>query len=508
MTRAGIRWAICAVALCTTFCGGEPRPEPEAAADAEPAAVEAEAEAEADLGSLPSTVAPVIDEWTGDLGGMIERRRIRALVVPTRTQYWIDRGQQVGVEYELLKAFEEEVNRAHPSADKNVKIHVVFVPVARNELIPALLAGRGDLAAGVLTITPERQAQVDFGAPYARDVAEIAVAGPQSPAVAALADLAGQEVFVRRSSSYWGHLETLSARFESEGRPPIRLRAAPEDLQDDDLLEMVNAGLVGLTVVDRYAALLWAKVFTDLRPLEEVVVHSGGEIAWMMRKGSPELKAAVDAFAAGHGKGTLFGNTVIKKYTGSTRFAKPATSAEERAKLERMAELFRTYGDQYQLDFLLMAAQGYQESRLDQDARSHVGAIGVMQVMPATGAELAVGDIQQLEPNIHAGVKYIRQIIDRYFDDPAITEVDKGLLAFAAYNCGPARVRRLRTEAAERGLDPNRWFNNVELIAAERIGSETVTYVSNIYKYYIAYQLVMEQRAAADAAREEAAPGR
>lgn len=506
MNRIGTAWVI-AAALSTLCCGEGNRAEmePQAAVAGGP---ETEAAAEAEDLSVPSTVAPVVDQWTGDLDGMIERRRIRALVVPTRTQYWIDRGQQVGVEYELLKAFEEELNRTHPGAEKHIKTHVVFVPVARDELIPALLAGRGDLAAGVLTVTPERQAVVDFGAPFARDVAEIAVAGPQSPAIAAVADLAGQEVFVRRSSSYWGHLEELSARFEREGRPPIRLRAAPEDLQDDDLLEMVNAGLIGLTVVDRYAALLWAKVFPELRPLEEVIVHSGGEIAWMMRKESPQLKAAVDAFAEGHGKGTAFGNTIIKKYTGSTRFAKPATSGEDRAKFERIAELFRTYGEQYELDFLLMAAQGYQESRLDQDARSHVGAIGVMQVMPATGAELAVGDIQQLEPNIHAGVKYIRQIIDRYFDDPAITEVDKGLLAFAAYNCGPARVRRLRAEATERGLDPNRWFNNVELIAAERIGSETVTYVSNIYKYYIAYQLVMEQMEAASAAREEAAPGR
>ncbi|MCB1007888.1 MAG: lytic transglycosylase F, partial [Acidobacteria bacterium] len=277
---------------------------------------------------------------------------------------------------------------------------------------PALLEGRGDLAAGVLTVTPERQAQVDFGAPFFRDVAEIAVTGPQSPTLASVDDLAGQEVFTRRSSSYWTHLEALSERFEQAGREAIRLREAPEELQDDDLLEMLNSGLVGIVVVDRYKAKLWAQVLPNIRPQEQVIVNSGGEIAWMMRKGSPQLQAAVDAFAETHGKGSAFGNTIIKKYTGSTRFVKDATSKAELEKFNRMVELFRKYGAEYDLDAILIAAQGYQESRLDQDAKSRVGAIGVMQIMPKTGEELAVGDIRALEPNIRGGNKYIRKLID------------------------------------------------------------------------------------------------
>jgi len=485
-------------------CGGGQKPA--APAESKDAAVqesapvssespvrEAEVEEPATLGGL----------WTGDLDGMIERRQIRALVAPARTQYWIDRGQQVGAEYELLKAFEDELNRGHSTGKKHVKIHVVFVPTARDELIPGLLAGRGDIAAGVLTITEERKSKVDFGEPFFRDVSEIAVTGPQSPSIAVLDDLAGQELFVRRSSSYWGHLEVLSGRFEREGKKPIRLRAAPEELQDDDILEMLNAGLVGATVVDRYAALLWAQVFPNLRPREQVVVNRGGEIAWMIRKGSPKLKGSIDAFARSHGKGSAFGNTIVKKYAGSTRFAKPATSAAELAKFQHMAALFRTYGDRYGMDYLLMAAQGYQESRLDQSVKSRVGAIGVMQVMPATGEELAVGDIHELEPNIHAGVKYIRFMIDRYFADEPMTELDKGLFAFASYNAGPARIRKLRAEATRRGLDPNRWFNNVEIVAADEIGSETVTYVANIYKYYVAYKLIVENLEASKAAKAQ-----
>jgi len=150
-----------------------------------------------------------------------------------------------------------------------------------------------------------------------------------------------------------------------------------------------------------------------------------------------------------------------------------------------------------------MIAQGFQESQLQQNRKSPVGAIGVMQVMPATGKSLKVGDIHQLEPNIHAGVKYIRFMIDQYFADEPMTELNRTLFAFAAYNAGPSRVQRLRAEAARRGLDPNVWLNNVEVVAAEKIGAETVTYVSNIYKYYVAYTLTLQQIEARRKAAEQ-----
>jgi membrane-bound lytic murein transglycosylase MltF len=156
------------------------------------------------------------------------------------------------------------------------------------------------------------------------------------------------------------------------------------------------------------------------------------------------------------------------------------------------------------MDTLLMAAQGYQESRLNQQAKSPVGAVGIMQVMPATGKELNVGDIHQIEPNIHAGVKYVRFMMDKYYAKEPMDALNKGLFTFASYNAGPGRIAQLRKIAKERGLDPNVWFNNVELIAAEKIGRETVTYVSHIYKYYLAYQLVLEQQEEREKARKAA----
>ena len=258
---------------------------------------------------------------------------------------------------------------------------------------------------------------------------------------------------------------------------------------------MANAGIIPLVVAHDYLAAFWQKVFTQITVHEAVAVRTGATIAVPFRKNSPKLAAELNAFVARNGLGTAFGNVIEKRYLVNTTFAKSATSEAERQKMLDLIQFFKKYSDQYQMDYLLMAAQGYQESRLDPNAKSSVGAIGVMQVMPATGKELAVGDIRVTENNIHAGVKYMRFMIDRYYKDEPMDLLNKGLFAFASYNAGPARVRQLRQEAGKRGLDPNVWFGNVEQIASERIGRETVTYVANIYKYYVAYTLIMEDRA-------------
>jgi membrane-bound lytic murein transglycosylase MltF len=222
-------------------------------------------------------------------------------------------------------------------------------------------------------------------------------------------------------------------------------------------------------------------------------VHQDGDIGFAIRKGSPQLKGTLDAFIRTHGEGTEFGNVTLQKYLGQTRWVQNATSEQELKKFSLLVGLFQKYGKEYDIDWLLMAAQGYQESQLDQGRHSTAGAIGVMQVMPATADKMQVGDITELEPNIHAGVKYIRFIVDQYYQNEPMDSLNKVLFAFAAYNAGPARIRALRSEARTLGLDPNVWFDNVERVADYRIGRETVQYVANIYKYYIAYTLVQDK---------------
>ena len=287
----------------------------------------------------------------------------------------------------------------------------------------------------------------------------------------------------------------------------LTLKEAPETLEDEDLLEMLNAGLVPLVVVDKYLADFWKQIFPDLTVHDDVAVRTSGEIAWAIRKGSPQFKARLDEFARRNKIGTSTGNQILARYLKSAKYVKNAASTQERKKFLALVQYFQKYGDKYDVDWVLMGAQGYQESQLNQNAKSSVGAIGVMQVMPATGKDMNVGDITQTEANIHAGVKYMRWMIDHYYGDEPMTKLDKALFAFASYNAGAGRISQLRREAARRGLDPNVWFQNVEYVAAEKIGQETVTYVSNIYKYYIAYRLMLESQAAKKEAVEKMKSG-
>ena len=451
-------------------------------------AATARAQAPREKGRLGLEVERLTEKWTGDLDGMLERRIIRVLTVYSRTIYFVDNGVPRGTAYDQGKLLEEAINKQR--GPKQLPVNVQFVPVSRDELIPWLLDGRGDVAMAYLTVTPERLKQVDFAEPWIAGVEEIVVTKPDGPDLKSVDDLAGREVFVRQSSSYYQSLVELNKRFAAEGKPAVKVTPAPEELEDEDLMEMANAGLVEILIVDNHKAWFWQRLWPKLRLHPTITVRTGGEIAWAIRKDSPKLMGALNEFLATNGKNSLTARMIFRRYLLNTQYVKGATAESAAARFKALVAMFKKYGDKYSLDWMLMAAQGYQESRLNQAAKSHVGAIGVMQVMPATGESLKVGDINRVDPNIHAGVKYVRHMVDQYYAKEPMDQENKMLFAFAAYNAGPGRIRQLRREATERGLDPNVWFNNVERIASERIGRETVTYVSNIYKYYVAYLLV------------------
>ncbi len=438
-------------------------------------------------------LALVAEPHTDDLEGMAGRRTIRALVVRSKTFYFFDGAVQRGLSHDRLKAFETYVNDQRDTG--TLKINMVFLPVARDQLIPALLAGYGDLAAANLTITPEREAEVDFSIPVQRNVQEILVTGPVSEPIASVEELSGKTLHTRRSSSYHESLVALNKRFDASGLPPVDIVAVDEHIEDEELLEMVNASLIPRIVIDSHKARFWAQIFDSIEVHSDIVLRDHADIAWAFRPGNPELKAMVNDFLKGNREGSLTGNLLLSRYLRETRYVENALHSSELRKFNETAHLFQEYGDRYAFDWLMVMSQAYQESRLDQSVRSHAGAIGVMQLLPSTAADknVNVGDITKLENNIHAGNKYLRFIRDRYFESEPMDDLNKTLFAFASYNAGPARVSRLRAEAERQGLDPNTWFDNVEAVAAQRIGRETVDYVSNIYKYWIAYRLSREQ---------------
>jgi membrane-bound lytic murein transglycosylase MltF len=489
-------------ALTLAGCGGtspSPAPETKAPLASEPTPPAPE--------TPPDTIADLIqrERWTGDLDGIVKRRYLRVLVIPDKLYFFFDGRQMRGVTYDAMREFETFLNQKMKTV--RTPVSVVFIPVSREEILKSLADGRGDLAVAGLGITPERLATVDFSDPMRDNVSVVPVTGPDTPPLKSLDELAGKQVYVPLSSVLPPIINRLNERFKREGKPPVVIQPADENLEPTDILEMVNAGLVGMTLADGQVAEFWAKVFDKLRLHPDAALVEGGAIGWALRKNSPRLKALVNEFVKGHRVGTLYGNTLLNKYLKSTKWALDATSGSEMKKFSAMAALFRKYGDQYDLPYLLVVAQAYQESRLDNSVKSPAGAVGVMQIKPSTAAGQPIGitNVEKLPNNINAGTKYLRFLLNEYFKDEPMNRVNQALFAIASYNAGPNRIQKLRQEAKAQGLDPNLWFNNVELVVAKRIGRETVQYVSNIYKYYLAYKMVTEktgQRAgAANAAK-------
>ncbi|MEH6605536.1 MAG: lytic transglycosylase F, partial [Pseudomonadales bacterium] len=430
----------------------------------------------------------ISDPWYGDFDAMVEERIIRALVVPNRTNYFLDGPAQRGASYEFLKKFETSLNKKLKT--RHLKIQLIIIPTTRQHILSDLIAGKGDIAIGNLTVTEERLLAVDFTLPIVSNIDEIIVAAANAPKLSSLDDLSGKKLYIRKSSSFWQSARALNGELVLAGKEPVNLIAADEVLETEDILEMVNANMVPYTVADNYLAEFWAQVYTNIQPHNELKLREDSNIAWAIRKDTPLLKAELDGFIKQNRKGTLLGNILFRRYLQDTQWVDKSLDDVSADKFNGTMEFFEKYGAEYNFDPLMLAAVGYQESKLKQSRRSSRGAVGVMQLLPTTAADKNVGikNIQQVENNIHAGTKYLRFISDRYFDDPALTELDRNMLTFASYNAGPARIRRLRNRAAEQGLDPNVWFDNVEVLAAKDIGNETVQYVSNIYKYYVAYK--------------------
>ena len=442
--------------------------------------------------------------WTGDLDVMAGERVIRVLTVYGLGRYYLDQGREKGLTYEWFKMFEDFVNKQLKTG--HLKVHVVFIPVARDQLIPGLISGRGDIAAAGLTITPERAEVIDFSDPAYMDIAEILVTGPTAPAIETIEDLAGREIFVRASSSYRSSLEAMNLRFREKGLEEIRIMDVAEQLEDDDVLEMVNSGMLDWAVVDDYKAKVWVEVFDKLTLRDDLVFRSGGQIGYAMRKGSPKLAGALNEFLKTHKQGSLEANILINRYLRDFDWAANALAANDFQRFHDVVDIFSRYGQRYGVDYLMVAAQGYQESRLDQSLVSKAGAIGIMQLLPSTAADPNVGipDITTAEPNIHAGVKYLDFIRNRYFPEMEADKFNQTLFALAAYNTGPAKVQKLREMAAEEGYDANIWFDNVEVIASRVIGKETVQYVANILKYYVAYTLSVQRQIEREQVRKDA----
>jgi len=451
--------------------------------------------------ALPIAVKP----WTGDLDKLLERRMIRVAAPYGRTLFFNDRGRERGLSAEFVRDFEAYLNKKYKKKLGKRPLTIYIIATTRDKLLPDVAGGLYDIAVGNLTITDERLKSVDM-VPLTEDkeVHEVLVTGPKSPAIKTIEDLSGQTVHVRRSSSYYESLVALNERFRAAGKPEAKLVLVPDSLENEDMMEMVNTGILQTIVVDDWLAKLWAQILPNISVHEDVVLREDAKIGWAIRKDSPLLVEELKKFYAQSRKQGIIAYR-IQQYAKRMKQIKDPTQSEEWKRFQSTVALFEKYGRQYAFDPLMLTAQGFQESQLNQSAKSNVGAVGVMQLMPATGASMKVGDINNIESNIHAGAKYLDTLMTKYFTDAKFGEAERTLFAFAAYNAGPGNISSARKAAVKRGLDPNAWFNSVEIVVAQRIGMETTTYVRNIYKYYVAYKLVTDAQKQAAAARESVA---
>ena len=466
---------------------------------------EAPAAAEVEATPPPPAQPPALGRATtrdvGDLDRVLEERRLRVLVPYARPFFFVEDGQPKGITFELFREFGTWLEEQNDL--RRGDLSIICIPCPLDAVVPWLNEGYGDVAAGALTITPERSAEVAFTAPLVKDVDEVLLASQDAPPVASLSDLAGREVWVADGSSYAEHLAARSEELVAKGLEPIRIMRARPTLTTTALIEMVHAGILDYIVCDAYLAELWAQELDGLRLHLDVKVHTGGELAWAMRKDNTQLHAALNEFAKTAKKGSLLGNILIKRYFGSTKWIHNPIDEEHRARIDRYAGWIQELSEEYDFDWLRVAAQCFQESRLDPDAVSRSGALGLMQLLPSTAKDMGCEDPTDPKQNLRAGIKYLDWLRTNFFDEPELEEEERMNFILAAYNAGPGNVRRWRKEAPEHGLDPNRWRHNVERLALEHVGVQPVRYVDNIEAYYVAYTLAIELR---DAESEAEAP--
>ena len=438
---------------------------------------------------LPPNLQELSHPFKADLPELRKLGVIRVLTVYSQSYFFIHQGQPYGLDYALLEEYQRILRRHHVKGQPPME--VVFIPVPLERLVPLLEAGYGDMAAAGLTITPERSRQLTFTRPYITGVDEVVVSHKSVTGLTSLDSLSGRPVLAAKGSSYMASLKKFNRGLASRGLKPVEILGAPDVLTDEDILDLVNSGGAPLTVIDSPAAHMWAEVMPNIKVHSKLALRKGGQIAWLVRRDTPKLLAGLNRFLKTRHQGTLVGNVLIKRYFTNNQWLKNPNDLEERSRFSRFAPLFKKYGEKYDFDWLLLAAQAFQESRLDPKCRSSAGAVGLMQVMPPTSGDRQAEIKRLLEPeyNVSVAVKYLAHIRDHYFDDPGLSLPVRARFSLAAYNAGPTALSRVRRVSKKMGYNPDRWFFNCEYGALRLVGSEPVSYVRNILKYYVSYRL-------------------
>jgi len=427
----------------------------------------------------------ILEERKSDLPEMIKAKKIRVLTTYSFANYFVSEGQSYGYEYSHMEEFRKFLNKGKGRRD--IKVDFYYIPIPYDMLIPALQKGYGDIVAANLTITPERTRDVNFTDPYLWGIKEVLITNKNANRIDTLDDLAGLEIFVREDSSYHFSLKKLNEQFATKDLKPIEIVTLPGLVNTGEIIEMVNAGAIEMTFADSHIASFADKLFPDIKVYDNIILNDDVRFGWMVRKNNPQLKASLNDFIKTIKKGTLLGNINFNRYFKENPWVKKALERKDLNKFSTYAPLFKKYGEKYGIDWMLIAALSFQESRFNPNAKSRYGAVGLMQVLPSTAKEMGISNPESVEDNIHAGVKYLDYVRNRYFSDDNLPMDERVRFTLASYNAGPANIRRSRSTTEDMGYDSTMWFGNVEMGTMKRVGPEPVQYVRNINKYYLSF---------------------
>ena len=418
-----------------------------------------------------------------DLAQIRSSQVLRVLVNQSRNSSGQVQGESIGVEYHRLRAFERYLN-GHARDGQEITLKII--PKAKDQLLGALLRGEGDLMAPGELLDVKPTHAVTPSDPIIERVPLMLVGVKGERRYTRLEQLSGRTVALTTGSAAGEALNLINQKLALRKLPPVNIEWVDPTLAVEDVLEMVQAGIYHLTLVEQPIAERWAKLMPKLRFDRKVLVSEPGAMRWYVRRDASMLRASVDRFLTTYTVPADQNVAFERVYRRLYRVHYPLARAD-RQKLEKLRPVLQKHAQQQGMDWLNLAALAFKESTLNPNAKGTGGATGLLQITPSAAQRVGVNNIQNVEGNVQAGAKYLAMIRRKFFASPRLNERERMAFVLAAYNMGPERVQAMRAEARRRGLNPNQWFFQVERIAMEQVGMGAVSYVNSVNKYYLAF---------------------
>jgi len=408
---------------------------------------------------------------------------LRVLVNQSRNSSGEVKGEPVGIEYYRLRALEHYLNAR---AGDGQQVRIKLIPRAKEQLLGALQRGEGDLAAPGELLDPAVVGGVSSSAPVLDQVPLWLVGRKGERSFSRVEQLSGRTVALTSASAAGALIQQVNQQLALRKRPPVKIEWVDSTLAVEDVLEMVQAGIYHLTVVERPIAQRWARVMPQLRLDTRLQLGQPQAMRWYVRRDAPMLLATVDRFLQGYRAPENQDAAFERIYRRQYRVHNPLAQ-KDRQRLTSVRAVLQKHGAAQQIDWLNLAALAFKESTLNPTARGSGGAHGLMQITPSAAQRVGVSNTATVDGNVQASARYLALIRRKFFASPQINERERMAFVLAAYNLGPERVQAMRAEARKRGLNGNQWFFQTERVAMEQVGMGPVNFVNSVNKYFLAF---------------------